>query len=97
MGIIVELKNVLLNSIFYGKKNRFVGWTGHETDEPVIKGLDGLSNSNPLWVQKWFKKIVIEIIKHPETRFEVVPQMLREAFSDLDKGNVDPDTEMKHT
>jgi DNA polymerase I len=97
MGIIVELKNVFLNSIFYGKKNRFVGWTGRETDEPVIKGLDGLSNSNPLWVQKWFKKIVIEIIKHPETRFEVVPQMLREAFCDLDKGNFSPNIEMKYT
>ena len=86
-----------MNSIFYGKKNRFVGWTGYEADEPVIKGLDGLGNSNPLWVQKWFKKIVIEITRHPETRFKVVPQMLREAFSDLDKGNINPDMEVRYT
>ena len=62
------------------RKIGMLAWTGHETDEPVIKGLDGLSNSNPLWVQKWFKKIVIEIIEHPETRFEVVPQMLMDSI-----------------
>ena len=28
LGVIVELKNVFINSIFYGKKNRFVAWTG---------------------------------------------------------------------
>ncbi len=43
------------------------------------------------------KKILIEIVKHSETRFEVVPQMLTEAFSDLDKGNFNPDMEMKYT
>jgi DNA polymerase elongation subunit (family B) len=97
MGITVELKNVFLNSIFYGKKNRFVGWTGHETDEPIIKGLDGLSNSNPLWVQKWFKKIVMEIIKHPETGFEVVPKLLKAAFADLDNNNFNREQDMKFT
>ena len=32
LGITVELKNVFTNSIFYGKKNRFVAWTGNDTD-----------------------------------------------------------------
>jgi len=31
LGMIVELKAVYVNS-FYGKKNRFVGWTGNEED-----------------------------------------------------------------
>ena len=26
LGVTVELKNVFTNSIFYGKKNRFVAW-----------------------------------------------------------------------
>ena len=30
-GITVEIKNVFQNSIVYGKKNRFVGWTGKES------------------------------------------------------------------
>lgn len=97
LGCTVEQKNIFVNSIFYGKKNRFVGWTGLEKDEPVIKGLDGLSNSNPLWVQKWFRRIAIEIIKHPERRFETVPQMLMQAFSDLDDGNFKPELDMKYT
>ena len=37
LGITVELKNIFINSIFYGKKNRFVAWTGFEKDEPIIK------------------------------------------------------------
>jgi hypothetical protein len=53
-------------------QNRFVAWTGSENDEPITKGLDGLSDSNPFWAQKWFKKIIIEIIKHLETRFESI-------------------------
>jgi DNA polymerase, archaea type len=93
----VEQKNIFVNSMFYGKKNRFVGWTGLEKDEPVIKGLDGLSNSNPLWVQHWFKLIVIEIIKHPEKRFETVPKTLMRAFSDLDNGKFNPELDMKYT
>jgi DNA polymerase elongation subunit (family B) len=74
LGVVVELKTVFTNSIFYLKKNRYVAWTGNEKDEPIIKGLDGLSESNPLWVRKWFKKIVVEMVKHPETRFEVIPR-----------------------
>jgi DNA polymerase elongation subunit (family B) len=85
LGITVELKNVFTNSIFYGKKNRFVTWTGLEEDEPIIKGLDGLADSNPLWVRRWFKNILIEIIKHPNTRFEMVPRMLKEAFNELEE------------
>ena len=53
LGVVVELKRVFINSIFYGKKNRFVAWTGNDKDdEPIIKGLEGLSDSNPLWIQK---------------------------------------------
>ena len=86
LGITVELKNVFVNSIFYGKKNRFVAWTGFEKDEPIIKGLDGLANSNPLWVRRWFKNIVIEIIKYkPNTRFEMIPRILKEAFNELEE------------
>ena len=81
LGVTVELKNVFTNSIFYGKKNRFVAWTGNDTDEPIIKGLDGLSDSNPKWVRKWFKRIVIEIVKHPETRLESIPLLIKEAFT----------------
>jgi len=44
----------------------------------------GLSDSNPFWVRKWFKKIVIEMVKHPETRFEVIPKMIQEAYDELD-------------
>jgi hypothetical protein len=25
----------------------------NEKDEAIIKGLDGLSDSNPIWIQKW--------------------------------------------
>ena len=52
LGVIVGLKTVFINSIFYPKKNRYVAWTGNEKDKPIIKGLDGLSDSNPLWVRK---------------------------------------------
>ena len=47
MGITVEIKNVFQNSIVYGKKNRFVGWTGKDPERPLMKGLDGLADSNP--------------------------------------------------
>lgn len=62
LGVTVEVKNSFVNSIFYGKKNRFVAWSGEENNEPIIKGLDGLSESNPLWLQRWFNRIVIEIV-----------------------------------
>ena len=96
LGVIVELKTVFINSIFYPKKNRYVAWTGNEKDEPIIKGLDGLSDSNPSWVRKWFKKIVVEIVKHPETRFEVIPKMIKEAYDELDGGRINPE-ELKFT
>ena len=60
LGVTVELKTVFVNSIFYLKKNRYVAWTGNEKEEPVIKGLEGLSDSNPSWVRKWFKKILLK-------------------------------------
>jgi DNA polymerase, archaea type len=84
LGITVEIKNVFLNSIVYGKKNRFVGYTGKENEEPIIKGLDGLADSNPLWIRKWFFKIVNEVIKKPNERFETIPKMLREAVFELE-------------
>jgi DNA polymerase I len=34
LGITVELKNKFENSIFYGKKNRFVGWKGRIMKTP---------------------------------------------------------------
>src|SRR5918996_2823401 len=83
LGITVELKNIFVNSIFYGKKNRFVAWTGFESDEPIIKGLDGFADSNPLWIRRWFKNILIEIIRHPGTRYEMIPKMMKEAFAEL--------------
>ena len=58
LNVPVELKTIFINSIFYAKKNRFVAWTGNENEEPIIKGLDGLSDSNPLWVKRWFEKIL---------------------------------------
>ena len=97
LGVIVELKTVFTNSIFYLKKNRYVAWTGNEKDEPIIKGLDGLSESNPLWVRKWFKKIVVELVKHPGTRFEVIPKMIQEAYDELDNGRINVAEELKFT
>ncbi len=84
LGITVEIKNVFQNSIVYGKKNRFVGYAGNENEGPIIKGLDGLDDSNPLWVRKWCYKIVNEIIKKPNERFDTIPKMLQEAVFDLE-------------
>lgn len=84
LNVPVELKTIFINSIFYAKKNRFVAWTGNENEEPIIKGLDGLSDSNPLWVKRWFERILIELVKCPDTRKEVIPMMIKEAFEELD-------------
>ena len=83
-GITVEVKNIFQNSIFYGKKNRLVGWTGNDNEEHIIKGLDGLADSNPLWIRKWFNRIITEIIKKPTTRFETIPKLLEEAMFELE-------------
>jgi DNA polymerase elongation subunit (family B) len=83
LGITIEIKNKFVNSIIYGKKNRFVGWSGKENEDIVIKGLDGLAKSNPLWVRRWFYKILTEIIKRPEKRFETIPNLLRDAMFEL--------------
>lgn len=64
--------------------NRFVGWSGKENEEPIIKGLDGLAYSNPLWIRKWIYKIIEEIVKRPETRFKTVLNMLNEAVFELE-------------
>jgi DNA polymerase elongation subunit (family B) len=85
LGITVELKNVFINSIFYGKKNRFVAWNGLQVGEgPIIKGLEGLADSNPQWARKWFKEILFEIIKNPGVRFKTVSNLLSEAFLELE-------------
>ena len=47
-------------------------------------GLDGLADSNPLWVRKWFYKIVCELIKRPTTLFESVPKLLKDAIFELE-------------
>jgi hypothetical protein len=67
-----------------GQNELFVAWTGLEKNEPIIKRLDGLAHSNPLWVRRWFKNILIEIIRRPNTRFEMIPIMLKNAFYELD-------------
>ncbi len=84
LGVTVEIKNVFLNSIVYGKKNRFVGWSGKEGEEPIVKGLDGLADSNPLWVRRWFLTILKEIIRNPDRRFETMPNMITEAVCELE-------------
>ncbi len=91
LGITVEIKNKFVNSIFYGKKNRCVGWSGRKGNErePFIKGLDGLASSNPLWVRRWFSNIVKELVKDPQTRFDIIPKLLNEAVFDL-KNNIYP-------
>jgi hypothetical protein len=94
MNFPVELKTVFTNSIFYAKKNRFVAWTGNEDEEPIIQH-DGLSNSNPLWVRRWFERTVIELVKHPDTRFEVIPIMIKEAFEELE-GRIDFSKELRY-
>jgi DNA polymerase I len=87
LGITVELKNIFINSIFYGKKNRFVAWNGQDRDDkgPVIKGLDGLADSNPLWVKKWFRKIITEIIRNPDMMFKNVVSLLEDSFFELEE------------
>ena len=99
LGVVVELKRVFINSIFYGKKNRFVAWTGNndKDDELIIKGLEGLSDSNPAWIRKWFKKILSEIIKRPETRFESISILIKEAFTELNSGRFNAEEELKYT
>ncbi|MGC2573638.1 MAG: hypothetical protein WA364_19150, partial [Candidatus Nitrosopolaris sp.] len=42
------------------------------------------------------KKIVVEIVKHPETRFQVIPKMIQEAYDELDGGSINPE-ELKFT
>ncbi|MGD9673665.1 MAG: DNA polymerase domain-containing protein [Candidatus Nitrosocosmicus sp.] len=101
LGIIIEIKNKFINSIIYGKKNRFVGWSGKENEDIVIKGLDGLAKSNPLWVRRWFYRILTEIIKRPEKRFETVPNLLRDAMfelkNEISKSKERIDQELKFT
>jgi len=101
LGIIVEIKNEFKTSIFYGKKNRFVGWTGKENQSLIIKGLDGLANSNPKWVRRWFFKILDEIIKKPDSRLTSVLKMLKEAIFELDnvisKSSKSIENELKFT
>ena len=58
---------------------------------------NGLSDSNPIWVRKWFKKIVAEIIKQPETRFELIPKMIQQAYDELDSGRINVAEELKFT
>ncbi|MFZ0510520.1 MAG: hypothetical protein WAM14_02840 [Candidatus Nitrosopolaris sp.] len=43
------------------------------------------------------KKIVVEIVKHPETRFEVIPKMINEAYDELDGGHINLAEELKYT
>jgi DNA polymerase, archaea type len=97
LGVTVELKAVFMNSIFYLKKNRYVVWTGNEKDDPIIKGLDGLSDSNPLWVRRWFKKIVVEMVRHPEIRFQVIPKMIQQAYDELDCDIINTEEELRFT
>jgi DNA polymerase, archaea type len=82
LNVTIELKDVYVNSIFYGKKNQSVEWNDKETDRPIIKN-PGNSRAQCKWVRKWFVDIVTEIVKHPETRFEKVPIMLKQAYADL--------------
>ena len=97
LGVIIELKTVFVNSIFYLKKNRYVGWTGNEKEEPIIKGLDGLSDPNPLWVRKWFRKILVQLVKYPQTRFEAIPKIIQETYDELNSGHIDIAEELKFT
>ena len=97
LDVLVELKTVFVNSIFYLKKNRYVGWTGNEKEEPIIKGLDGLSDPNPLWVRKWFRKILVQLVKYPQTRFEAIPKIIQETYDELNSGHIDIAEELKFT
>jgi hypothetical protein len=38
---------------FYNKKNRFLAWTGNEKEAPIIKGLNGVTEFDPLWVNTY--------------------------------------------
>jgi hypothetical protein len=37
------------------------------------------------------------IIKHPETQFEVIPILIKEAFTELDSGRLNAEEELKYT
>jgi hypothetical protein len=56
-----------------------------------------LSDSNPLWVRKWFKKILVQLVKYPQTRFETIPKIIQEAYDELDSGHIDIAEELKFT
>ncbi len=83
LGITLEIKNVFKNSIFYGINNRFVGVLDKENDRIIIKGLDGLAESNPLWIKRWVYEIIKQIITKPDSRFEIIPKLLDDAVFDL--------------
>lgn len=82
-GITLEIKNIFKNSIFYGIKNRFVGISDRKNDKLVVKGLDGLAESNPIWVQRWIYRIIEEIVTNPTMIQIMVPKLLEEAMFDL--------------
>lgn len=65
-------------------KGIYLARTGAANDKPIIKGLDGLADSNQLWVRRWFERIVNEIVKRPDKRFENIPVMLKESMFELD-------------
>jgi DNA polymerase elongation subunit (family B) len=100
-GITLEIKNVFTNSIFYGIKNRIVGLPENENDELIIKGLDGLAESNPRWVRKWVYKIIEQHVKQPSTIFTTIPRLLNEAIFDLVNNACDSENsierELKYT
>jgi hypothetical protein len=37
------------------------------------------------------------MVKHPETRFEVIPKMIREAYDELDGDSINVEEELKFT
>jgi DNA polymerase, archaea type len=41
--------------------------------------------------------MVVEIVKHPETRFEVIPKMIKQAYDELDSGRINVSEELKFT
>jgi DNA polymerase elongation subunit (family B) len=88
LGVTVELKNIFKNMIVIAHKNRYLAWSGKEEDDPIYRGFEGLSSAAPKWLRRWFEKIAFEIIKQPNTQAEKVPEMISEAFAELQSGRL---------
>jgi DNA polymerase I len=87
--VTLEHKNQFINTIIFGKKNRFVAWTGNPTDKPILKNLDGMSGRYPKWIKQNIAKIATHIITSED--YLAVKSLIDQAFHELNSGKVCPE------